>query len=106
MAQKRVEPEIASVTIAANQLTTSHVPDQQYVKTAISHILQITINVSISHLNRKFLQLRLKKRLAMQMQKKVNNRYVKPDRSYFAAVSNQKQAYAGNTQGHMTTSLE
>ena len=40
--------------------------------------------------------------------KNVNNRFVKPDLSYSAAVSNQKQAYAGNTQNHpspMTTSL-
>ena len=70
MARKRVEPEIASVTIAANQLTISNVPDQQNAQTAISHILLTTINVFISPLNKKFLQLRLKKKLAMQMQKK------------------------------------
>ena len=70
MARKRVEPEIASVTIAANQLTISNVPDQQNAQTAISHILLTTINVFISPLNRKFLQLRLKKKISMQMQKK------------------------------------
>ena len=34
---------------------------------------------------------------------KVNNRYDKPDQSYSAAVSNQKQAYTGNTQSHPST---
>ena len=55
MAQKRMEPEMASVTIAANQPTTFHVPDQQNAQTDISDILLITINVFISHLSRKFL---------------------------------------------------
>ena len=35
--------------------------------------------------------------------KKVNNKYAKPDQSYSAAVCNQKQAYAGNTQSHPCT---
>ena len=70
MARKCVEPEMASVTIAANQPTTFHVPDHRNAQTAISHILLITINIFISHLSKKFLQLRLKKRLAMQMQRK------------------------------------
>ena len=37
--RKGVEPEMTSVTIVANQLTTSHVPDEQHSQTATSHIL-------------------------------------------------------------------